>query len=343
MHKETKQSVHKLLSLLFTLMISLFISAIASAETDRIKTSSTLPTSNYPIKIGMSTSLTGGAGFTGRNVSLGVKIYFDKINASGGIYGRKIQLIILDDGYEPLRAATNLHQLIDQDKVLSLIGNNGTPAAVVAVPIVNESRILLFASRSGSHLLRKTPPDRYIINFRASYYEEINALIKGLLASGIQPENIAFFGQNDAFGDAIYQASIKSLRKLGYDKAETLPYGRYNRNSLDVASALSYIVEHAKHPIKAFILGGVYDPNAQFIKIAKEEYPKALFLSVSSLINAKDLNKNVGIGLFDFISNNQVNFLEDNSKFEKYNAKFVLDFDKKTFEEAGFTVIGTGV
>lgn len=273
------------LSLFLISIILFFLSSLSTANTETAHL--------LPIKIGMSTSLTGGAAQSGKNINLGVKIYFDMINATGGINGRKLKLIALDDGYEPLRAAANLHQLIDKDHVLALIGNNGTPAAVVAVPIVNESKILLFGSRSGSALLRKTPPDRYVINLRTSYFNEVNTLIKGLIASGIKPENIAFFGQKDAFGDSIHQAAVKSLQDLGYANASSLPYGRYDRNSLDVASALSHIIEHAKHPIKAFILGGVYDPNAQFIKIAKTEYPDAIYLSVSALINPDALNKNV--------------------------------------------------
>lgn len=251
----------------------------------------TTQTNLTPIKVGMSSSLTGGAARSGKNMRLGVQIYFDMVNATGGVNGHKLELIALDDGYEPLRAAANMHRFIDQDKVIAIVGNNGTPAAVVAVPIVKQSKVLLFGSRSGSPLLRKNPPDRYVINLRASYYDEVNLLIKGLLASGIKPENIAFFGQKDAFGDAIYQGAIQSLKNLGYANASELPYGRYDRNSLDVASALADITAHAKHPIKAFILGGVYDPNAQFIRLAKVEYPNAIYLGVSALINPKHLDK----------------------------------------------------
>lgn len=126
----------------------------------------------------------------------------------------------------------------------------------------------------------------------------MNALIKEVLATGIKPENIAFFTQNDAFGDSIYQAGMKALKQQGYPHPETLPSGRYDRNSLDVAPALSTIIEHAKHPIKAFIVGGVYGPNAQFIKLAKTEYPHAIFLGVSGLINPADLDNSLSGKIF---------------------------------------------
>lgn len=270
--------------LLSLCLITLFFLSIGYAETAEQKP---------PIKLGMSASMTGGAAASGQSMKLGLQVYFDRINHAGGIQGRKIEFIAMDDGYEPLRAAANLHKLIDKDQVLAIIGNNGTPAAVVAAPIVTESKIILFGARTGSALLRKKPPDRYIFNVRASHADEVEALIKGVLGSGIKPENIAFFSQNDAFGDSIYQGGMKALAKEGFTGGDRLPYGRYDRNTLDVAAAFARIVEQAKVPVKAFILGGVYAPNAQFIKLAKSEYPDAIFLAVSGLINPNDLTKDL--------------------------------------------------
>ncbi len=287
MHKIIKLSVFRQAILLFLRLIVFCFVSSTYASTDEISSSP----NKTPIKIGMSASLTGGDSTSGNTIKTGVQLYFDKINEAGGIDGRKLELIVLDDGYEPLRAAANLHKLIDQDHVLAIIGNNGTPAAVVAVPIVNKSKILLFGARTGSSLLRKTPADRYIINLRTSYSNEVNALIKYIISSGISPKNIAFFTQNDMFGNSIYTSAMTSLKQQGYLTPELLPHGRYNRNSSEFHSALSQIIEQAKVPIKAFILGGVYLPNAEFIKLASVEYPDALFLTVSGLINASDLTK----------------------------------------------------
>jgi len=87
------------------------------------------------IKVGMSTALEGPASGLGSNVKLGVEAYFDQVNKNGGIAGRKLKLTALNDGYEPQQAGANMRKLIEEEKVVAVIGNVGTPTAVVTVPI----------------------------------------------------------------------------------------------------------------------------------------------------------------------------------------------------------------
>lgn len=239
------------------------------------------PLEAAPIKIGMSSALSGPAAQLGLGMRAGIQAYFNKVNADGGIEGRPLELVALDDGYEPPRAASNMRQLIDRDQVLAVIGNVGTPTAIVTVPVANSQKTLLFAPFTGSGILRKTPPDRYIINFRASYGDEIKSMIEGLLSIGIRPEEMAFFTQNDAYGDSGYQAILKTLKEKGFAHPELLPYGRYTRNTLNVEEGLAHILLGAKKPPRAFIIVGAYAPVAAFIHLAKEEFPNALFLNVS--------------------------------------------------------------
>ena len=127
------------------------------------------------IVLGMSTVLTGNAANLGKDMQRGILAGLERANRNGGVNGRKLRLVTLDDGYEPTRTAPNIRQLIEKDHVLAVIGNVGTPTAIVAVPLVNEQKTLLFAPFAGGPILRKNPPDRYVINFRASYAEETAA------------------------------------------------------------------------------------------------------------------------------------------------------------------------
>jgi len=232
------------------------------------------------IRVGTSTALSGPSSSLGQDMKIGLETYFRKVNDKGGIYARKIELVALDDGYIPEVAKTNMIRLIERENVLAVIGNVGTPTARVTVPIANQKKTLLFGAFTGSDLLRKDPPDRYVINYRASYADETENIIHGLMKMVIRPFEIAFFTQNDSYGDAGYQGALKALEGLGYTKGRGLPHGRYERNTSDIKEALIKILNAEIKP-RAVIMIGSYAPCAKFISIAKRVLPNALFLNVS--------------------------------------------------------------
>ena len=245
------------------------------------------------IKIGMSTALSGPAKALGQGMKAGVEAYFKKINQLGGIHGKKLELIVRDDGYEPSRTAPNMRQLIKKDKVFAILGNVGTPTAIVSVPIANELKTPFFGAFTGAGVLRKTPPDRYVWNYRASYAQETAAMVKGFVKDlKIKPSEIGFFTQNDAYGDAGYEGGIKALKSIGYADAEKLPHGRYTRNTTNVEDGLLEMLE-AKVKPKAIIMVGAYKPCAAFIRLAKQEGLKAIFANVS-FVGSKALAKDLG-------------------------------------------------
>ncbi len=233
------------------------------------------------IRLGMSTALTGPAAQLGRNMQAGVQLALDEVNRAGGIQGRPLRLITYDDGYEPARTAPNMRKLIDQDEVVAVIGNVGTPTAVAAIPIAQSKKTLLFGAFSGAGVLRKTPPDRYVINYRASYAEETATMVKGLVEdAGIQVEEIALFTQRDSYGDAGYIGAITAMKEYGLKDDLHVPHGRYERNTGVVENALADILLTDK-PIRAVIMVGAYEPCAKFIKLARQHDFHPLFLNIS--------------------------------------------------------------
>ena len=111
------------------------------------------------IVLGQSCALSGPAEALGTGMRAGLQAYFDKINADGGINGRKIRLITKDDGYEPDRAIRNTRELIEKDHVFLLIGEVGTPTSKAVVPIAEEAPIPFFGPVTGAEFLR-TPSGR---------------------------------------------------------------------------------------------------------------------------------------------------------------------------------------
>ncbi len=237
--------------------------------------------SSSDLVFGMSTALTGPAADLGDNMKAGVLAGFHRANTNGGIHGRTIRLIALDDGYEPSRTTPNIRKLIEQDRVLGIIGNVGTPTAMAALPIINEQHRLFFAPFTGAGILRKNPPDRFVINYRASYAEETAAMIDALVTIGkIQPQQIAFFTQRDGYGDAGYIGGLTALKHHGLNDEHQIIHTRYERNTLAVEDALATILL-SEHLPRAVILVGAYAPCAKFIRLARDAGLDALFLNVS--------------------------------------------------------------
>ena len=93
------------------------------------------PTSDE-IKLGMVNVQSGPASGLGRGMRSGAEAVFKQVNAQGGIHGRKINLLVGDDGYEPGRTVDETLKMIDGQKVFALFGFVGTPTANAALPIV---------------------------------------------------------------------------------------------------------------------------------------------------------------------------------------------------------------
>ncbi|MFA6287040.1 MAG: ABC transporter substrate-binding protein [Opitutaceae bacterium] len=233
------------------------------------------------IVLGMSTVLSGPSAMLGRDMRTGVLAGFERANRAGGVNGRKLRLIALDDGYEPSRTAPNMRQLIEQDRVLAIIGNVGTPTAIVAVPIAIEQKTLFFGACSGAGVLRNQPADRYVINYRASYAEELGAMVDGLLdGAGLKPEEIAFFTQRDGYGDAGFYSGIQALKRRGLTDEKAVLHVRYDRNTLAVENAVASLVL-ARTPPRAIVMVGAYAPSGRFIRQCLDAGLRPLFIGVS--------------------------------------------------------------
>ncbi len=238
------------------------------------------PLAQADLTFGLVAPASGGAAPLGLGMQKGIETYFAEVNAAGGVNGEKLALIARDDQYKPLQAASNTRQLVHDDKVLAAIGNVGTPTATVTIPLYNEFETLLYGAFTGAGVLRKTPPDRYVINYRASYVQETATMVNGLLEAGIKPEEIAFFTQNDSFGDAGYNGAMQALNAHGIDNTSSLAHGRFTRGTRNIHQGLASILEEPVTP-RAIIIVGTYGPAADFIREARNDLPDALFLNVS--------------------------------------------------------------
>ena len=227
--------------------------------------------SDRRIVLGQSAAFSGPAAQLGVQMNRGAAIFFERLNASGGIGGRQVELRTLDDGYEPDRCKANTEALI-KDDVFALFGYVGTPTSLAALPLVNNVKIPFIAPFTGAQALRE-PFSRNVFHVRASYFDETALIVKQLTSLGLT--RIAVFRQNDSYGQAGLDGVLRALKA---QNLEPVAVGLVERNSVDVAAAVQAIVPKAPH---AVVQIGAYKGCAAFIRAARKAGFGGTFNNVS--------------------------------------------------------------
>jgi branched-chain amino acid transport system substrate-binding protein len=232
--------------------------------------------------LGMAGPLSGANRELGRGMNAGIEAALADVNAAGGVHGRRLRLVVVDDGYEPARTLAAMRQLVEQERVFAVIGNVGTPTAAVSIPYCMERQVLFFGALSGGDLLRKSPPDRYVFTFRPSYAEETAAAVRWLTGKRrVPPGRIAVFAQQDEFGDSGFRGAAEALRARGVDPAAVLRVG-YRRNTADVANAVRVVGERARD-VDAVVMVATYRAAAAFVRGLRDARLRHLVTNVSAV------------------------------------------------------------
>ena len=223
------------------------------------------------IILGQSAALSGPAAQLGIQFHQGAKLYFDGVNAQGGIGRQQIEIRKLDDGYEPARCVENTKKLIADD-VFALFGYIGTPTSIAALPLATKAKIPFIAPFSGAMSLRD-PFNKYAFHVRASYNDETALIVKQSLNMGLK--KIAVFYQNDAYG----KAGLDGVNlALGLQRLQPVALATVERNSVDVAPAVKTLM--AASP-DAVVQIGTYQACAAFIRQARKAGYGGTFYNVS--------------------------------------------------------------
>lgn len=237
------------------------------------------------IRIGSSLALSGHAGYLGIETLRGAQAYINNINAHGGVHGRTITLVALDDRYHPPLCLANTQQLIVDEKVFCLFCYVGTPTTEKIIPLVEKAQIPIIGMFTGANVLRE-PFSPYIINVRASYYQETAAAVTHLVED-LGFSRIAVFYQYDAYGLDGLRGSEIALKKYGL---APVAKSSYTRGTLDVEEGLETILES---DVQAVIMIGTYEPCAKFIRLAKNRNSSMVFYNVS-FVGAEELARLLG-------------------------------------------------
>ena len=217
------------------------------------------------VVIGQSAPLSGPAAGLGTGMKQGLEAWIKRSNAAGGIHGRAVRLVAVDDQYDPAKCADATGELIEDRKVFALAGFVGTPTCKAAIPVLTEAQVPLIGAFTGAGLLRKDEatgkPHPWVLNLRASYGNETEAIVAHFVKLG--KTRIAVFHQNDSFGEAGLKGTEAALKKRNLTLAAK---GTFERNTVAVKAGLAVLKEAAPD---AVVMVGPYTPIAAFLKEAK--------------------------------------------------------------------------
>ncbi|AQV96234.1 ABC transporter permease [Cupriavidus necator] len=175
------------------------------------------------IRIGQSAGVTGPVAGSVKEQIAGAQVYLRTVNASGGVAGRRIELVTYDDGFDAKRTPDNVRKLIDEDKVFALFMVRGTPQNESILPIIAAQKVPLVAPLTGAITLHR-PVSRYVFNVRAKYQDEVARAINHLATSGMS--RIGIFYANDGFGRDVLEGYSTALQARGVQPAATVNYAR---------------------------------------------------------------------------------------------------------------------
>lgn len=236
-----------------------------------------------PVNIGQSAHLSGPLAPTFTGVLQGQRLALTQFNARGGVGGRPVQLITLDDGYDPKRCVANVRQLIERERVTALFGLASTPNVAAVLPLLAERQVPLVGIYGGSPSLR-VQQHPYFFTTTASYRDEVLHMLRN--QKTLQRDRVALVYQNATFGQLMRPVVDEAARELGMQLVARVPLEPDGGNATAVAASL------AEARPQAVILMAFGPSIVPFVKAARLGVAAPVY--AISIANAKALLEAMG-------------------------------------------------
>ncbi|MDP2255413.1 MAG: ABC transporter substrate-binding protein [Polaromonas sp.] len=183
--------------------------------------------SQAQLLIGQTAGITGAVSAGVKETIEGARLYLDAVNAKGGVGGQKIELISLDDKFDPKLAAENARKLIEEQNVLAMFLTRGTPHTEAIIPLLNKHGVPLVGPSTGAMVLHQ-PVQKHIFNVRATYQREAEKAVTHLASMGITRIGIVYV--DDSFGaDGV----VGAQKGLTAAKLQAVTLEKFNRAKPD--------------------------------------------------------------------------------------------------------------
>ena len=236
------------------------------------------------ILIGQSTPLSGANKELGEDIRNGALAYFKKVNDAGGINGRTIELLSLDDANDTTRSGENGRELLANKGVLALFGYASATLSRPALPFVEQYKAPFFAPFTGADPMRKFNP--YVYNVRASYADELEKIVEYYFTTGSKRFAVVYY--DDVVGKENLSAVERALKKRGLTATAVTAFK--DRAKPDIEGGVQ---EVAKGKPEVVILTTLFKASADFIRSGRKNGLNAQFVS-NSFPGASPLAKELG-------------------------------------------------
>ena len=217
--------------------------------------------SDTTIVFGQSACFSGPNRQLGFNYRAGIRAALLEANRGGGVNGRILKLISLDDAYEPDLAAANAERFASEDDVFAVIGGVGTPTAKRIAPVLKTEKIPFVGPFTGAAFLRNALRFPNVVNLRAGYMDETRVLVNHIQRKRGK-KRFGIIYQDDAFGRSVLK-NYKSI--LDGKGIPILAKTAFSRNTHAVQASLFAL---AKADLEAIMIVGAYASNSEIINLA---------------------------------------------------------------------------
>ena len=223
------------------------------------------------IQIGQSVPLSGANKEFGEEIRDGALAYLRKFNDAGGVAGRKVELVTLDDGNDPKVAGENGRRLIEERGVVALFGYASATTSRPALPFAEKARTPFVAPFTGADPMRVF--NRVVFNHRASYADELEKIVGHYSTVGVRSFGILF--HDDVVGRENLTAVQRALERRNFKATAAIGISRVNP---DIKAAVAAVTTSKPD---VMITTTLFKPSADFIRAAKSGNPGMQFVSTS--------------------------------------------------------------
>jgi len=236
------------------------------------------------VVFGQSAPLTGANAELGNDIRNGALAYFARVNAAGGVHGRKIELLTVDDANQVPRAEANTKKLVEEDGVFALFGYASATLSRPALPFVDKHGVPFLAPFTGADPMRVF--NKHVYNMRGSYADELEKVVQHFVPLGVKRFSIVYY--DDVIGRENHTAVARALKQRNLEAVSVASFK--DRAKPDIEAGVKSVAAGTPDVV---ILTTLYKASSDFIKAARKSGLSAQMAS-NSFPGASPLAKELG-------------------------------------------------